>query len=558
MSRDRSPDAPTPNDAEATEAPADDAASGSAERRKIVGRAGVVAAGTLLSRVLGLVREQAFAAMFTRAATDVFFVAFLIPNVLRQLLAEGAVQNGVLPVLAQVKEKHGAARAREFFSALRGLSLLILAAVTIAGVVAAPWLVELFAGGYQETPGQFERTVTFTRWLFPYIFFMGTAALGVAALNTHQRFVVSSFAPALLNVAFVACAIALPVWLGSQGIDPLHALTIGVLAGGALQVIAQWPSLKKIGYLAAPRLNLRDPHVRDVLRRMAPVLAGFGIYYVDVVVARHLLSDLGVGAQSYFGFALRLCDFPQGIFVMAVQSATLPSLALLAAKGQRGELLETFSHGFRLALFVAVPATVAVVLLAQPIVVMIFERGHFDAAASYETARALVAQGAGIWAVAAVRQLVIVFYALGDTRSPVIITALDFAVFLAAALLLREAFGHVGISWAISFASLAQMLMLAFVLHRKLGGLGLRKISVSLLKIVISAALAGVVAVHGAQLTGAAAVEAFGPDGFSKLVPGLTGCGVFCLIFLLAAALLRCEELRVITAPIARRLARDK
>jgi len=311
------------------------ASGGDEERRNITGRATIVAAGTLLSRVLGLARESVFAAVFSRAATDAFFVAFLIPNVLRQLLAEGAVQSSVLPVLAQTREQKGDQAARDLFRALRGLSLLVLVVVSIAGIAAAPLLVDLFAGGFRQHAGQYERTVQLTRWIFPYIFFIGTFSLGVAALNLHRRFVATSFAPALLNVAFIGCAALLPGWLGARGHDRILAAAVGALLGGALQVVAQWPSLRRIGYFELPRLELSHPGVREVLRRMAPVLVGLGVYYVDTVLARRFLSDLEIGAQSWFAWALRLCDFPQGIFVLALQTATLPSLALLFARGER-------------------------------------------------------------------------------------------------------------------------------------------------------------------------------------------------------------------------------
>lgn len=548
----RPPSNAAPSASSAERAPAEignDA--GQAERRTIAGRAGIVAAGTLSSRLLGLVREQVLAAVFTRAATDVFFVAFLIPNVLRQLVAEGAVQNGVLPVLTEVRQKQGEARARSFFRALRGLSLALLLVLSLLGVVAAPALVALFAGGYGDTPGLLERTVTVTRWIFPYIFFMGTAALGVAALNTHRRFVVTSFAPALLNVAFIACALALPAWFIGRGLDPLYALCAGVLLGGVLQVVAQWPSLRAIGYFERPRFDLGDRQVREVLRRMLPVLFGFGVYYVDVVVARHMLSEEGVGAQSYFGFAMRLCDFPQGIFVMAVQTATLPSLALLASSHQHRELVHTFSHGLRLASFVAIPASCLFVALAEPIVRLVFERGHFDATATTETARALVAQGAGIWAVAAVRQLVIVFYALGDTRSPVFVAALDFAVFLTFALILRQTMGHVGIGWAVSLSSLAQMGMLGFLLRRRLGQLDGRRIADSLARTVAASLASAVVATAAARWLASVAPE----TALGALLPGGVGCLVFGAVYLMAAALLRCPELSELTGPIRRRFS---
>jgi putative peptidoglycan lipid II flippase len=285
---------------------------GEAERREITGRAAIVALGTLTSRALGLVREQVLAAMFSRAATDAFFVAFTIPNVLRQLLAEGAVQTAVLPVLAEIRERRGELEARRF-----------LPRDARAVPRRAP------ARHRARDPGRAVARRAVRRRLpragrpvrgdrhahalgLPYIFFMGTAALGVAALNTYRRFVVTSFAPGLLNLGFIACALLLPGWLGARGHERTLALAAGVLLGGALQVVAQWPSLRAIGYLERPTLDLLHPGVRAVLSRMAPVLVGLGVYYVDVILARRFLSELGLGAQSYFAFALRLCDFPRG------------------------------------------------------------------------------------------------------------------------------------------------------------------------------------------------------------------------------------------------------
>lgn len=525
---------------------------GDAERRAITGRAGIVAAGTLASRLLGLVRDQTLAALFSRAATDAFFVAFTIPNVLRQLLAEGAVQNAVLPVLSKTKEQQGDAAAHEFFRALRGLSLLILIVVSVLGVWLAPALVDLFAHGYRDEPGQFERTVTVTRWVFPYIFFMGTAALGVAALNVEKRFVVTSFAPGLLNVAFIACAFGLPTWLTRSGHDAILAMAIGALLGGLLQVVAQWPSLRATGYLSLPTLRLSHPALRETLRRMGPVLIGLGVYYVDVVLARRFLSELGQGAQSYFAWALRLCDFPQGIFVMALSSATLPSLAALAARGDAEEVAKTFAYGLRLALFVGLAATALLVSCAEPLVVLIFQRGAFDATAAHETAKALMAQGLGIWAVAAVRQLVSVYYALGDTRTPVVVAALDLGVFVVLALTLRVPFGHVGIGLAVAGASIAQMAMLFLGLRGKLSSLHLGELFGSAARTLGACAVAAIAA------WSVAAATAQPPDASAwwRLVPGIAAGSSFGLAFLMAAWLLRSQELHVLSEGLLRRLRR--
>jgi len=529
-------------------------ASSATERRRIAARAGVVAAGTLASRLFGLVRDQTIAAVFSRAVTDAFFVAFTIPNVLRQLLAEGAIQNAVLPVLVKVREREGEDGARRFFAAMRGLSLTALFAVTVLGVGFAPKLAELFAAGYHDIPGQLERTVLYTRWVFPYIVCMGTAALGAAALNTHSRFVATSFAPGLLNVSFVVLALLLPVHLGARGYDAGLALVAGALVGGVLQVAAQWPSLSAIGYLGAPTLALGHPAVREVMRRMGPMLFGVGVYYVDVVLARRFLSELGLGAQSYFTWAMRLCDFPQGIFVMALQAAALPSLSRLAARGELGELGGTFAFGLRLALFVAIPATALFVGLAEPLVVLLFQRGEFGAEAAAETAASLVAQGSGVWLIAAVRQLLGVYYAVGDTRTPVLVAAADLVVFIALALALRGPLGHVGISWAVTGSSALQALLLAVLLARKLPTIVGHGVMASLVR--VTAASLGAVVV-GRMVAGLLRPGA-GASAVARAVPGLAGALCFAAAFVALALALRSPELLTLGREFSKRFGRER
>lgn len=523
------------------------------ERRSIAKRAGIVALGTLLSRALGLVRDQTIAAVFPRAITDAFFVAFTIPNVLRQLLGEGAVQNAVLPVLVKLREERGEDAARRFFRAARGVSLLALIAATALGIGFAPALVQLFAGGYAELPGQLERTVVLTRWVFPYILCMGTAALGAAALNTHHRFVATSFAPGLLNLSFIALAVLLPDWLGARGYERDLALAAGALLGGVLQVIAQWPSLRAIGYFERPSFTLGDPGVREVGRRMTPLLFGMGVYYVDVVVARRFLSGLGLGAQSYFGWAMRLCDFPQGIFVMALQAATLPSLARLAARSDREELGRTFAFGMRLALFVAIPATAAFVGLAEPLVVLLFQRGQFGSDSARETARALVAQGSGVWLVAAVRQLLSMYYAIGDTRTPVVVAATDLTAFILLSLFLRGPLGHVGIGWAVTGAGAVQAAMLWVLLARKVPSIVGQGIASSVLRVFVASSFA----VFGGRWAARAVTAPEGAGALERALPGVAGGAAFVACFVVAAFLVRSPELLVLTREIARRVRRS-
>jgi putative peptidoglycan lipid II flippase len=523
---------------------------GEAERRALAGRAGVVAAGTLLSRVLGLVRDQTLAALFSRGQTDAFWVAFTLPNALRSLLGEGAASSAVVPVLAEVRAHDGDDAARRFFRAIRGVSLLALVVVTVLGVLATPWLVELFASGMHARPGAFERTVVLTRWVFPYIFFMGTAALGMAALNTYGRFFAAAFAPGLLNVAFIVCALLLPSVFLAHGIDPILALALGALVGGLLQVVAQWPSLHRIGFASLPRLDFRDARVLQALARLVPMMLGIGIYSVDLVLSRRFLSELPEGAQSYFSWAMRLCDFPQGVFVLAMQAATLPSLSKLAAARRLDEVSRTYAYAMRLCLFVALPATALFVGLAHPLVVTLFQRGAFDATSSVQTGRALVAQGLGIWTVAAVRQLLPVFYALGDTRTPVIMSALDLLAFIAAAVLLRGPLGHVGVGLAVTLSSAVQMVLLWIGLGRRMPSLRLAEIGVSAARTCAASGIAIVLARVSAGATPS------GDGAIARLLPGAIGAVVFVAAFLAAAALLRAPELSALFAPIRTRLGR--
>ncbi|MBL8608005.1 MAG: murein biosynthesis integral membrane protein MurJ [Myxococcales bacterium] len=517
--------------------------TGEEERKKLAGRAGIVAAGTLLSRLLGLARDVVLAAVFSRDATDAFFVAFTIPNMLRQILGEGAVSSAVMPVLSK-KLEEGDEPARAFFRRARGVSLVALVVVTALGMAFARPLTELFASGFHSRPGQFERTVDLTRTVFPYIFFMGSAALGMAALNAKRRFAVAAFAPGLLNVAFLLAAVALPSLFAARGIDVAQVLAAGALVGGLLQVMAQWPSLARLGFLGLPRFDLRDPAVRDMLRRIAPMTFGIGVYYIDIMLSRRFLSELGEGAQSYFTWGQRLADFPQGIFVMAISTAALPSLATLAARGELDEVKKTFAHGMRLSMYVAIPSSVALAAMGEPIIALLFQRGAFDAVSTRETARAALFQGGAIFTVAAVRQTIPVFHALGDTKTPVWVSAGDLVVFVALAYFLRGPLGHAGVSAAVAGSSLAQMVLLLVMLRRRLGDLASREMLPSIGKTLAASIVGAVGGASAGRVLGATALG------------GAAAIAVFGGLFFVVGWGLRSPEQAEIVAGVARRLRR--
>ncbi|MGZ3478062.1 MAG: murein biosynthesis integral membrane protein MurJ, partial [Polyangiales bacterium] len=509
-------------------------------------------AGTLVSRVLGLARDLVLAAMFPRALTDLFFVAFTIPNALRQLLAEGALSSAFVPVLAKVEADEGPKEAAKFYARLRGLMWIVLIATCAIGVMAAPLLCELFAAGFHARPGAFERTVAVTRAVFPYLLFMGLAALGAGALQVRKKFGVAAFAPALLNVGMILGALLLAPILVAHGSDPLYALAIGALVGGALQVWAQMPDLKRAGFTEQLAIDLKDPKLRLVLARIAPMTVGLMIYEIDLVLSRRFLSEAGEGANSWFYYAQRLCDFPQGIFSLALATATLPSLAKLVAKGDREEVARTAAHALRLALWVALPATALLVALARPLVIAFFARGKFDAASIDGTTAALIVQGLGVFVVAVVRQIVPLYYALGDTKTPVLVSGMDLVAFIAIALLLRGPIGHVGVSAAVTGSSIVQMILLVIWVKKPLPELRASMIVPSAAKSALAAIVAGGIAFAVALVCR--------PLGnlrvIGGLLPAIAGCAAFAAAYLAIGRLVGQEEQAQLMAGLRRRLRR--
>lgn len=515
---------------------------------------GIVAAGTLISRVLGVVRDQVFAAYFSRGMTDLFFDAFTIPNALRGLLAEGAVANALVPVYTELRTKEGAEPARRFYASFRGTMLIVLFLVSLVGVLFARPIAHAYGGGFAEDPERFETFVTLTRLLFPYIFLMGLAALGAGALNAHDKFAVPAAAPALLNIALALAPLVFVPIAVALNQPPILALGIAALVGGVLQVVAQWPSLRRIGMPSWPRFDVRNPDVQRALRLLIPLTLGLGVYQLNVMMARLFGSYLEEGAISFLYYAQRLVEIPQGMFAMAVASAALPKLTRLRAEGDAAGLRATFQEALSLGLFLAIPLSAALVCLAHPTVVVLFARGQFDATSAIETARSLSYQALGVSAVVGVRVTVPMFQAHQDTRTPLLGSATNLVVFVSSAWLLGRSMGHSGIATAISLAGIAQCVVLMLLLRRKLGALGL------------GAVVAGALRTLGASLL--AALAAVGVCLFGHWERGgndLLNIGVFAtagvtfgLVFVVLATLLRVPELERAKAALLRRFGRTR
>jgi putative peptidoglycan lipid II flippase len=441
---------------------------------------------TLVSRVTGYLRDKVIAATLGAGMrTDAFFVAFRIPNMLREIIGEGAMSSAVIPVYAEVSGERSAAEARAFVGRVVATFALILAAITVAGILASPWLVELLAGQFRETPGKFELTVALNRWIFPYILLVSLAALCQALLNAHRRFAAPAAAPIFLNVAIILAALVVSPRLS----EPTYGLAGGVLLGGLLQIAVQIPQLFRLRAVGKPALGWRDPAVRSVLLLMSPRLLAYGISAVNTVVSTRFAAGLGDASVSHLYYANRLKELVLGGFAVSVATAILPLLSQQALEKDRGPFKDHLAFALRLVAFVTVPASVGLFILQIPIVRVLFEGGRFGGGDTNATAGVLATLSVGLFFFAATRVIVPAFYALKSTTLPVGAALADAAVFVVLCALLTRPMGLPGIGLAASAAAGVNVLILVVTLRQREGRLRGRQILASLARVVAAAAV---------------------------------------------------------------------
>lgn len=532
-------------------------------------RMALLAAGTLLSRVLGMLRETLIAASFTVVETDAFFLAWRIPNALRSLLAEGALSTAFVPVFSATLERgvphggespgarpggdhHGA--LREAVARVRGASLAVLIPLSVIGVIFARPLTRVLAGDFNGDRAQFELAATMLQWLFPYIFFMGSAAVGIGVLQSYGRVAALAFAPALLNVAFLLAPFAfVPVAL-RLGLPAITGLAWGALLGGLLQLVALIPSLRRLGMLPRPTIDFRHPAVRRIAVLMGPGLVGVGIYQVDVVLSNRLLASLPHGSVSYFNYAQRLADIPQGILILSIANGFLPDLCRAVAADDRDDASRLLARMLRLAAFASIPVAVLLGCFGEALVPVIYGYGRFrelGAAGIAEVVSSLRWQSANVALLAFVRQLTATYGAAQDTRTPVIVSAIDLVAFVALALLLRGPMGHAGVAAAIAGSTLVQLVFLARWISGRVA-LPWRELLPTLLKVLAAATPVAILA------RVAIAVLPVHGDGIRPKLITL-GCAIgLGTVYLLAAWLLQIDELRAVHERVTRLLRRRR
>jgi putative peptidoglycan lipid II flippase len=439
--------------------------------RQLLQSTSVVSFMTLLSRILGLVRDVVFARMFGASIVmDAFIVANRIPNMLRRFFAEGAFSQGFVPVMARYREQREHDDAREFIDAVAGTLGLLLFLLTLVGVVAAPLLVLIVAPGFVGEDGRFDLAAAMLRFTFPYLFFVSLTAFAGGVLNTYGKFGAPAFTPVILNVVLISSAL----WLAPQLEEPGMALAYGVFIAGAVQLAFQVPFLAKIHAVPRPRWRPEHEGVRRVGKLMLPAIFGSSVAQINVLVGGIIASLLGVGKISLLYYSDRLMEFPLGLFGIALATVTLPYLSRQAANESMQEFADTLDWSMRLVVLIATPAAVGLIVLAEPLVATIFYGGVFTAFDVEMTALSLQAFAAGLIGFSFVKILAPAYFAREDTKTPVRFGLIALAVNFCLSVLLAwgltrigYAGTHAGLAFAISVAAIVNAWLLYRGLHRE-------------------------------------------------------------------------------------------
>ncbi len=419
---------------------------------------------TMFSRILGFIRDAILARFFgAGAATDAFFVAFRLPNLLRRIFAEGAFSQAFVPILAEYKNQQGDEATRTFIAYVSGLLTLILAIVTLAGILAAPWIIYITAHGFTDTPDKFDLTVRLLRITFPYILLISLVSLAGAILNTWNRFSVPAFAPTLLNISMIMSVLL----LASYCEPPIIALAWGVFAGGILQLLYQLPYLQKIGMLVLPRISFRNSGVWRVLKLMGPAIIGVSVSQISLIINTIFASFLQSGSVSWMYYADRLMELPTGILGVALGTILLPSLAKSFSTGDHKEYQRLMDWGLRLCFLLALPCAIALAILAEPLTVALFQYGNFTAYDAVMTQRALIAYCVGLMGLIVVKVLAPGFYSRQDIKTPVKIAIITLILTQLMNLAFIGSLKHAGLALSIGLAACFNALMLYWQLRHQ-------------------------------------------------------------------------------------------
>lgn len=509
----------------------------------------VVVAATLASRILGYVRDMLIAWSFGAGIyADAFIVAFRIPNLFRRLVGEGALGMAFIPLFHDYDRRQGRRRALNLAVVIFRRMALLLLVLVLLGMVFSPAIVRGLAPGFSASADKFQLTIQLTRVMLPYLLLVGLVALSMGVLNAMGHFTAPALAPLALNVAMIA-AVLIGVGLAPSMALRVGILAVGVVAGGLLQLGLQVPALVRYGVRFWESPRPATDGLGQFGHSALPVMLGGATYQINVLLGTLLASYLAAGSVSYLFYADRLVQFPLGIFAISAVTLMMPDLSRQAAEQRLDAMKESFSHALRLVWFVTLPAMVGLIVLREPIVAILFERGAFSSNSTRLTADALLWYSTGLWAYAALRLLLAMCYALQDAYGPLKAAAVSMVVNLGAGILLMQCMGHGGIALAAALSAMLNVVLLTVMLRRRIGPLGGRKMLPAAGRIAGCSILMGA-AVHGL-------------NSWLAVIPGSgaaieVGRVLFCVIagvavYMAAAFLCRSRELRICCAMVFQR-----
>jgi putative peptidoglycan lipid II flippase len=502
--------------------------------------AGVAGAATATSRILGLVRDQVVLAMYGAGNDmDAFVIAFRIPNLVRDLFAEGAMSAAFVPAFTRHLTLEGKAAAWRLGSNVITALTVVTGVLVAAGMIFTEPLVTLFAGDYASVPGKLELTIQLTRLMLPFLTLAAIAAAMMGMLNSLHHYFVPALSPAMFNVATIAAAVALTPVMIAAGFPAIGAIAAGALGGGVGQIVVQWRTLRSEGFRYRLLLDWRDPGLRRILVLMGPGTIGLAATQVNVFVNTLLATGEGTGAASWLSYAFRLMYLPIGLFGVSIATVVLPLTARHATLDDVAAVRRTVSRGLGLMLALNVPATFGLLALAVPIVGVLFEHGRFDAGDTEAVASALRFYALGLVGYSAARIASPVFYALGRNRTPVVISVSSIGVNVLASIVLIQLMGFRGLALATSIAALAHGITLLVLLGGALQGLELRRLASTLAKSTVASALMAVAALTTHEWVTAAIQDR---NAIARAVGLAAAIAAGLVVLALAATLLQIAE----------------
>ncbi|GAB4534756.1 MAG: murein biosynthesis integral membrane protein MurJ [Thermodesulfovibrionia bacterium] len=460
------------------------------EKKGITRSASLISVATFISRISGYVKDMLLARLFgATGMTDAFFIAFRIPNLLRELFAEGSTSAAFVPVFTEYLVKGGREEARRIAGIVFTFLLLVISTVCLIGILLAPYIVRVIAPGFLGDYEKFSLTVRLTQIMFPFLLFISLASLCMGVLNSLRSFFIPALAPVFLNLATIAFAIFVSPKLSV----PLLAIAIGISVGGMIQFGIQLPSIIKNGFGFRFIFSFSHPALRRMLTLLMPAIAGMGVAQINIFLSTIFVSYLPDGSATYLYYAMRLIHFPIGIFGVAMATAVLPTLSKFYVEGDRDSLRDTFSFSLRVLFFITIPAMSGLIALGEPIVNLLFQRGSFSYDATIGTNYALFFYSLGLWAFVGVRVTAGAFYSMQDTKTPVKVAGLSILTNILFSLILMGPLRHGGLALANAIGSMVNFVVLFLILRKRLKRIDGRRILNSFVKITIASSIMGIV-----------------------------------------------------------------